>query len=100
MAQAVGGRYGFAARRDERALPAAGDALQRRRACPRAMTAVPVERVEELARLAGFERLRDLGVPEEDLDELGAVAAGRARREGESAPGDRHRGGRVAPVSL
>ena len=44
---------------------------------PWAMTAVPVERVEELARLAGFERLRDFGVPEEDLDELGAAAAER-----------------------
>ena len=42
---------------------------------PWAMTAVPVERVEELARLAGFERLRDLGVPEDELDELGAAAA-------------------------
>ena len=30
MAQAVGGRYGIAARRVERALPAAGDAVQRR----------------------------------------------------------------------
>ena len=36
------------------------------------MTAVPVERVEQLARLGGFERLRDFGVPEDELDELGA----------------------------
>ena len=44
---------------------------------PNAMTAVPVERVEELARLAGFERLRDFGVPENELDDLGARAAAR-----------------------
>jgi alcohol dehydrogenase class IV len=46
------------------------------------MTAVPVERVEELARLAGYERLRDLGVPE---DELGDVAAAAAERPGAKA---------------
>ena len=28
--------------------------------------------VEQLARLGGFERLRDFGIPEDDLDELGA----------------------------
>jgi alcohol dehydrogenase class IV len=33
--------------------------------------------VEELARLGGFERLRDFGVPESDLEELGARAAAR-----------------------
>jgi alcohol dehydrogenase class IV len=44
---------------------------------PWAMTAVPVERVEELARIAGYGRLRDLGVPASDLDELGAAAAER-----------------------
>jgi hypothetical protein len=64
------------ARRDERDLPAAGHALQRP-GCPDAMTVGPVERVEELARLGGFERLRDFGVPEADLDELGASAAAR-----------------------
>jgi alcohol dehydrogenase class IV len=37
----------------------------------------PLARVEELARLGGFTRLRDLGVPEEELDELGAIAASR-----------------------
>jgi alcohol dehydrogenase class IV len=44
---------------------------------PWAMTAVPVERVEELARLAGFERLRELGVPEGELDDVAAAAAAR-----------------------
>jgi alcohol dehydrogenase class IV len=76
MAQAVGGRYGIAhGASNALCLPPA----MRFNAgtVPWAMTAVPVERVEELARLAGYERLRDLGVPEEDLDELGAVAAER-----------------------
>jgi alcohol dehydrogenase class IV len=44
---------------------------------PAAMSVVPVDRVEELARLAGFDRLRDFGVPEADLDELGEKAAAR-----------------------
>ena len=34
-------------------------------------------RVEELARLGGFERLRDFGVPEEDLPSLAEEAAAR-----------------------
>jgi maleylacetate reductase len=33
--------------------------------------------VEELARLGGHERLRDLGVPEDELGEVAAAAAGR-----------------------
>jgi maleylacetate reductase len=37
----------------------------------------PIARTEELARLAGFTRLRDLGVPEEELDEIAELAAGR-----------------------
>jgi maleylacetate reductase len=76
MAQAVGGRYGIShGASNALCLPPAmrfnADAV------PWAMTAVPVERVEELARLAGYVRLRDLGVPEDDLDELGATAAAR-----------------------
>jgi maleylacetate reductase len=76
MAQAVGGRYGIAhGAANAVCLPPAmrfnADTV------PWAMTAVAVERVEELARLAGYERLRDLGVPESDLEELGAAAAER-----------------------
>ena len=37
----------------------------------------PIGRVEELARLAGFTRLRDFGVPEGDLDRLASVIAAR-----------------------
>lgn len=38
----------------------------------------PAARVEELARLGGFARLRDLGVPVGDLEEVAAAAAARA----------------------
>ena len=53
---------------------------------PQAMDAVPVERVEKLARLAGFERLRDFGVPEGELDELGAATATRAGAKANPRP--------------
>jgi alcohol dehydrogenase class IV len=42
----------------------------------------PAGRVEELARLGGFERLRDFGIPEEDL---GAIAAATVERAGAKA---------------
>lgn len=34
-------------------------------------------RVEELARLGGFERLRDFGVPEAELDDVAAAVVAR-----------------------
>jgi maleylacetate reductase len=84
LAQAVGGRTGLphgalnaiclpaALRFNAQAVPEAiaqlGDALG---------SDDPVARVEELARLAGFTRLRELGVREEELDELAAIAAER-----------------------
>jgi alcohol dehydrogenase class IV len=37
----------------------------------------PVGKVEQLARLGGFGRLRDLGVPEDELDEVAEAAAAR-----------------------
>jgi maleylacetate reductase len=43
-------------------------------------------RVEELARLGGFERLRDFGIPEADLDEVAAAAAARAGARGNPRP--------------
>jgi maleylacetate reductase len=76
MAQAVGGAYGLPhGAMNAICLPPA----MRFNApvVPDAMTAVPVGRVEELARLGGFERLRDFGVPEGYLEELGARAAAR-----------------------
>jgi alcohol dehydrogenase class IV len=84
MAQAVGGRYGLphgalnaiclppALRFNE---PVAGAEIAR--FAEALGTADAIVRVQELARLGGFERLRDLGVPEEDLDELGCAASQR-----------------------
>ena len=89
IAQALGGRYGLphgamnalalpaALRFNAEAAPEAvrrfGEALE---------TGDPAARVEELARLGGFERLRDFGVPE---DELGEVAAATVERAGAKA---------------
>jgi maleylacetate reductase len=89
MAQAVGGRYGIAhGAANALCLPPAlrfnepvaskeidrfGDALG---------TVDAAGRCEELSSLAGFERLRDLGVPE---DELGEVAEATAVRAGARA---------------
>jgi maleylacetate reductase len=85
IAQALGGRYGLPhGAMNALALPAAlrfnaevapeavrrfGDALG---------TEDPAARVEELARLGGFERLRDFGVPEEELREIAAATVERA----------------------
>jgi maleylacetate reductase len=77
MAQALGGRYGLPqGSTNAICLPAAirFNAV----AVPDAVTnfahALGVDdapaRIEELARLGGFGRLRDLGVPEADLDEI------------------------------
>ena len=79
IAQALGGRYGLphgamnalslppALRFNEPVVPEAiahlGEALG---------TDDPALRVEELARIGGFERLRDFGVSEEDLPSLAA----------------------------
>jgi alcohol dehydrogenase class IV len=35
----------------------------------------PVDRVQQLARLGGFRRLRDFGVPEDELDEVAEATA-------------------------
>ncbi|MGH3093733.1 MAG: maleylacetate reductase, partial [Gaiellaceae bacterium] len=89
MAQALGGRYGLAhgalnavclppaLRFNE---PVAADEISR---FGEAMgTGDPAGRTRELARLAGFERLRDLGVPEQ---ELSLVAEATAVRGGAKA---------------
>ncbi len=77
LAQAIGGRYGLPhgamnALSLPQALrfnqPVAAEEIAR---FGEAMgTDDPVGRVEELARLGGFERLRDFGVPEDELDDL------------------------------
>jgi len=84
MAQAIGGRYGIAhgaanalclppaLRFNE---PVAGEEIARFAAALGVADAAG--RCEELARLSGFERLRDLGVPEDELDEVAEAAAAR-----------------------
>jgi maleylacetate reductase len=92
MAQAVGGRYGLphgtlngivlpaALRYNARFAP---DALRR---FGEAVGGDPATRVEELAALGGFTRLRDLGVPEADLPELADAAAHRAGNQANPHP--------------
>jgi maleylacetate reductase len=76
LAQAVGGAYGLPhGAMNAICLPPA--MRFNASVAPDAVSVVPVGRVEELARLAGFERLRDFGVPEAGLDDLGARAAAR-----------------------
>ena len=92
MAQALGGRYGLphgalnaiclpaALRFNE---PVAGDALAR---FGEAVGGDPVERTRELALLGGFERLRDLGLADADLDDVAAAAAERAGAKANPRP--------------
>ena len=98
MAQALGGRYGLphgalnalclppALRFNEPAAPGAlaalGDAIG---------AADPAERMRALARLAGFERLRELGVPEDELDlvaEQTSVRAGARANPRQASPAE------------
>ncbi|HEX2345569.1 MAG TPA: iron-containing alcohol dehydrogenase [Gaiellaceae bacterium] len=84
MAQALGGRYGIshgamnaiclapALRFNEPAVPEAVAALGQALGTDR-----PVERVEEFAGLGGYVRLRDFGVPENELPELAREIADR-----------------------
>ena len=93
MAQAIGGRYGLphgalnaiclpaALRFNE---PVAAEAIER---FGRAMgTENAVARVAELARLGGFERLRGLGVPADELDELAAEITTRPAAQANPRP--------------
>jgi maleylacetate reductase len=93
MAQAIGGRYGLphgalnaiclpaALRFNE---PVAAEAIERFGRALGAESAVA--RVEELARLGGFERLRDLGVPADELDELAAEITTRPAAQANPRP--------------
>jgi maleylacetate reductase len=94
MAQALGGRYGIShgalnavclppALRFNEPVAAAeiarfGEAIGSRENAAR--------RVEQLAGLAGFERLRDLGVPEQELDLVAEAAAERAGAKANPRP--------------
>jgi maleylacetate reductase len=88
MAQALGGRYGLPhGAMNALTLPqalafneeVAPDAVRRFR------EEVGVD-VEELARLGGFERLRDFGIPEEDLPEIAAATVQRAGAKANPRP--------------
>lgn len=93
MAQALGGRYGIshgalnavclppALRFNE---PVAGAEIARFAAAAGAEDAAA--KVEELARLAGFERLRDLGVPEPELPLVAEAAGERAGAKANPRP--------------
>jgi maleylacetate reductase len=94
MAQALGGRYGIshgalnavclppALRFNE---PVAAEAIRRfGEAVGRSDD--PAGKVAELARLAGFERLRDLGVPEPELPVVAEAVAERAGAKANPRP--------------
>jgi maleylacetate reductase len=93
MAQALGGRYGIAhgaanalclppaLRFNEPVVPEAirrfGEALG---------ADDPAARVQELAGASGFTRLRELGVPEDELDEVAAAVVQRAGAKANPRP--------------
>jgi maleylacetate reductase len=93
IAQALGGRYGlphgamnalslppalrFNAQLAPEAIARFGEAIE---------SDDPPGRVEELARLGGFERLRDFGVPEDELDAVAEAAAQRAGNQANPRP--------------
>jgi len=93
MAQAVGGRYGLphgamnalclppALRFNQ---PVAGQEIEQ---LGKAIgTDDPPAKVEELARLGDFTRLRDFGVPEDELDEVAEATAVRAGAKANPRP--------------
>jgi maleylacetate reductase len=94
MAQAVGGAYGLPhGTLNAIALPAAlrFNASLAPEAVRRFGEAIgdaddPAGAVEELARLGGTTRLRELGVPEADLPQLAAAAAGRGGNKANVRP--------------
>ncbi|HSS81785.1 MAG TPA: iron-containing alcohol dehydrogenase [Gaiellaceae bacterium] len=93
MAQALGGRYGIAhGAANALCLPPALHFNE-----PVAAEAIgrfaealgvddPAARVEELARASGFTRLRELGVPEDELDEVAAAVVLRAGAKANPRP--------------
>jgi maleylacetate reductase len=81
MAQALGGRYGLAhGAMNALCLPPAlrFAAAQAPEAVERFNEALWTRDLRGLAELGGFERLRDFGVPAQDLAGVAAAAAGRA----------------------
>ncbi len=93
MAQALGGRYGLPhGAMNALCLPPAlrFNAVVARAAVTRFGAAVgsddPAGRVEELARLGGFERLRDFGVPEAELADVAGAVIQRAGAKANPRP--------------
>ena len=92
MAQAVGGTYGIPhGAANAICLPAALEfnrevAPHAVRRFGEALGGDAVERTRELARLGGFARLRELGVPEEDIPGLAAATAQRAGAQANPRP--------------
>lgn len=85
MAQALGGRYGL----PHGALNAICLPVAMRfnaEVAPLALEVVPVEVVEELAALAGFSRLRQLGIPAQELEEVAEATAVRPGARANSRP--------------
>jgi maleylacetate reductase len=93
MAQAIGGRYGLphgalnaiclpAALRFNK--PVAGEEIGR--FAEALASDDPIPRVQELAGLGGFRRLRDLGVPKRDLSHLAEAAAQRGGAKANPRP--------------
>jgi len=92
MAQALGGAYGLphgamnalclspALRFNARLVPAAVERFGA------AIGGDAVERCRELAVLGGFERLRDFGIPEQDLPALAAATAQRGGNQANPRP--------------
>jgi maleylacetate reductase len=93
IAQALGGRYGlphgamnaltlapalrFNLSAAGKEIESFGDAMG---------TDDPVAKVESLARLGGFQRLRDFGIPEDELDDVAQAAAARAGAKANPRP--------------
>jgi maleylacetate reductase len=93
LAQALGGRYGLPhGAMNALSLPPAlrFNATVAPEAVERFAAALGVDdaaaRVEELARLGGYERLRDFGVPEEDLPEVAEAVVVRAGAKANPRP--------------
>jgi len=88
MAQAIGGTYGLPhGALNAICLPAA--MRFNAAVAPLALEVVSVETAEQLARLAGFTRLRDLGVPEADLGDIAEAIAVRPGARANPRPASR-----------
>ena len=92
MAQALGGTYGIPhGAMNALCLPPALEF--NRQVVPEAVERFgdaiggdPVEKTRELARLGGFERLRDFGVPEDELGDVARAASDRAGNKANPRP--------------